>query len=390
MRTSKKVKTNTKTKNHSFWECPRWVVLSFFVVAAGMFLVPLQKTLGDGDNVVITDVSVVSDPAGGDTYIYGEKIMFEVTFNRAVTVRGDVFVHFFIGGKWQGARHKSGSGTEVLGFSYTVQTEDRDTNGILIGGTGKEIIGVGPGASVRHNDIDAQRTFSSHIVWKDLPGHKVNGNGVGIIDVSVVSAPDEGDTYIYGEKIMFEVTFNKSVTVRGDVFVHFFIGGRWQGARHKSGSGTRVLRFSYTVQTEDRDTNGILIGGTGKEIIGVGPGASVRHNDIDAQRIFFGHIVWKDLSEHKVDGPLSCGDHECTAEDCNTNWEQSQASKHCPNAILWFGPRSDGRFFCSIISRCAGISGYEAEMHEVSSIVYCKVNGKWKLHIPDTDCDEKP
>ena len=97
--------------------------------------------------IQVTGVSVVSSPASGDTYRYGENIEVDVTFSVPVTASDNPMVSLWFDGTetslWRGAEYQSGSGTRTLRFSYEVAPEDRDTDGILIGAIDGQGLGEG-------------------------------------------------------------------------------------------------------------------------------------------------------------------------------------------------------------------------------------------------------
>ena len=86
----------------------------------------------------ISSVAVTSTPISSrNGYGAGEKIKFTVTFSEAVEVTGAPHFEFSLGPSGgatdREAAYESGSGTTELVFSYTVQSGDRDPNGIWIG-----------------------------------------------------------------------------------------------------------------------------------------------------------------------------------------------------------------------------------------------------------------
>ena len=83
----------------------------------------------DGTAPVITAVSV---PANG-YYKAGDVLSFTATFSENVTVTGTPQLGVVIGAATQQADYISGSGTNQLTFSYTVQTGDNDMDGIALG-----------------------------------------------------------------------------------------------------------------------------------------------------------------------------------------------------------------------------------------------------------------
>ena len=71
--------------------------------------------------------------------------------------------------------------------------------------------------------------------------------------------PRNGDTYRLGDTIRVTVKFSRAVTVTGTPQLELTIGSDRHQADYFYGSGSRHLKFSYTVQAADRDTNGVSI-----------------------------------------------------------------------------------------------------------------------------------
>ena len=125
----------------------------------------------------IEGVEVASTPDRNATYVAGDGIRIEVTFDQAVEVEGDPEFGLSVGGE-RVAEYRWGSDTEVLVFVYTVRPEDRDRDGIWIGehdhaenptfrldGDDRIRNAAGQDADLSHSALGLQRN------------HKVNGGG---------------------------------------------------------------------------------------------------------------------------------------------------------------------------------------------------------------------
>lgn len=77
--------------------------------------------------------------------------------------------------------------------------------------------------------------------------------------VTAVSVPASG---YYGERstLIFSVAFDQNVYVTGRPSLSLTIGSTSRSAEYASGSGTRVLSFTYSVQSGDMDMDGITLG----------------------------------------------------------------------------------------------------------------------------------
>ena len=200
-------------------------------------------------------VALISSPAAGDTYGLGETVEVVVEFDRAVTATGSPQVALTIGTQTRHATFSAWGGA-FLYFSYTVQREDVDDDGIsiasnaLVLGGGTITAGVGTtDVDLTHRAVDAERRS------------KVNGSlnaPPGVREVAIISSPAKGETYEAGETIEVLVEFDRAVAVTGSPQVALTVGTETRHAT-LSGWGSRSLFFDYTVQAADRDQDGISI-----------------------------------------------------------------------------------------------------------------------------------
>ena len=233
-------------------------------------------------------VQVVSTPLEGSTYGIGETIMFSVPFSRLVVVDTGPYETDSLGGTtntpvyadipptfrfklgdsgteedYRYARFARGNYESVLTFAYTVTYGDVDTDGISVGDH-SESLGHNPSGAIRGAttlrlpilDFDALGTLQDHRVDASP---KIDSSN----PVRISSDPLGTDTYGEGEAIEVTVTFDQPVRVNGDdVYAEIEIGesGRKERyARYRSGSGTTELTFGYTVESTDRDSDGVEI-----------------------------------------------------------------------------------------------------------------------------------
>ncbi len=215
----------------------------------------------------VTAVSLISAPARGDTYELGEEVEVQVEFDRAVTVTGDPRLALTIGsetpyaayfGAWQEDRY--------LLFVYAVQAGDRDEDGISIAANALVVDGGAITATDGTTGADL-----THAAVTPVAGGKVNGSRAvtppRVRGVSLVSAPERGDTYQLGETVEVMVEFDGAVRATGDPRLALTIGTRKRYATF-SGWGSDALYFSYTVQAGDRDDDGIGIAANALELSG--------------------------------------------------------------------------------------------------------------------------
>ena len=202
----------------------------------------------------VTAIYFDSSPARGDTYELGETVEVVVTFDGGVAATGEPRVALSIGTETRYATH-FGWGSDTLYFQYTVQEGDRDEDGISIpansllldGGT----ITAPDGAT--HADL-------THAEVAAKGGSKVNGSLVAPPRVRDISFFHSGrsHTYARGETIEVGVEFNRTVAVTGTPRMALTIGTQTRHAAY-SGSWGEYADFSYVVQEDDRDEDGISI-----------------------------------------------------------------------------------------------------------------------------------
>ena len=222
----------------------------------------------------VTGVYLASFPANEKHYVTGENIEIALIFDEPVEVEGDKLVSLRMGWVdwWRGAWYQRGSGTDNLVFRYQVQAGDRDTDGFSMDGGYTDENGVTHGFG---GDGVIRSVATGALASPDYPGvppqarHRVGIPHV--TDVRITSRPAIGDTYGYGEMMLFAVDFSRPVEVLGgedDVMLNIPMSthnGPWRTAAYISGSGTETLVFAKVVHLTTRyhkefDDDGIGIG----------------------------------------------------------------------------------------------------------------------------------
>ncbi|WP_196298688.1 DUF4347 domain-containing protein, partial [Stutzerimonas stutzeri] len=236
-------------------------------------------------NPVVTSVNV-SNPDGG--YKIGDVITVTMTFDQAVTVitaGGSPTLLLETGATDRQATYVSGSGSNTLSFSYTVQAEDL-TADLDYQSTGALSLN---GATIRSatND-DAVLTLPATGGASSIAGqHDIIVDGVAPT-AGFVSVPANG-TYVAGQNLDFIINYSEAVLVDTSggtprLAITLDTGGTVY-ASYLSGSGTSALVFRYTVQSGQLDSNGISVSGTldtngGTLRDAVGNGASTTLNGV--------------------------------------------------------------------------------------------------------------
>ena len=205
----------------------------------------------------VKEVALISAPARGGTYELGETIEVVVEFDRGVAATGSPQLALTIGTETRQATF-SAWGDQSLYFDYTVQEGDRDEDGISIAanalvlnqGTIRAADGT-TDADLRHAAVAAER------------GSKVNGRLAtrpAVKRIFFISTPARGDTYELGETIEVVVEFDRVAVVTGSPRLTLTIGAQPRHAAYSTTwSDNRHAQFSYAVQEEDRDEDGISI-----------------------------------------------------------------------------------------------------------------------------------
>ena len=212
----------------------------------------------DGVRPVLTQVEIVSDPDASGFYGLDDEIRVEVAFGEVVHVDDslDLSLVLSIGEYSRAATFVGGSGTKMLTFRYVVQENDYDDDGISIG---PSALRGGTIEDAAGNPVE--RTFAG--LEADI-GQTVDGRLdrviPAILRVAITSDAGSNDTYTTDDTIKVDVEFNVAVYVTGaPPVLELSIGPALRDALFVEGSGTATLKFEYTVEAGDTDTDGISI-----------------------------------------------------------------------------------------------------------------------------------
>jgi hypothetical protein len=226
-------------------------------------------TQTDTDTIAITVNSInpevtavnVTSPDGG--YKVGDVISVTVAFDQAVTVDTTAGVPSLLletGLTDRAATYVSGSGSDTLTFSYTVQAGDLSAD-LDYQSTGALELN---GATIRSaTSDDAILTLPALGGADSIAGqHDLVIDGVAPT-VGSVGVPANG-TYVAGQNLDFTVNFSEAVTVDTSggtprIAVNLDTGGT-VFAEYIAGSGSTALTFRLTVASGQLDSNGITLG----------------------------------------------------------------------------------------------------------------------------------
>ena len=264
-----------------------------------------------GEAPSVTRVAFSSGAGTDRTYARGETIRVRLTFSEAVTVTGAPRVKLDFSSeagdeKW--AAYASGSGTKMLEFAYTVAEGDTSSAGVAVLADTLEF----NGGTIRSASTAAKNATLAHTGLNHDPAHRVAGTA-STLSVAFSSGAGADRTYARGETIRVRLTFSEAVTVTGAPRVKLDFsseagGEKW--AAYASGSGTKMLEFSYTVAEGDASTAGVAVlentlelnGGTIQSASNAGENAVLAHAGLDHNANHKVDTTLPTLSAAAVDG----------------------------------------------------------------------------------------
>jgi hypothetical protein len=204
----------------------------------------------DNTGPTVTDVSSTSaDGAYGTAAV----IPITVQFSEPVTVTGGTpRLTLATGGAGEIVDYTSGSGSDTLTFTYTVQAGDNSADLDYVGTTSL----VANGATL----TDAATNAADLTLASPAATHSLGFNKNIAIDttaplVTDVSSTSADGAYTTGAVIPVTVTFNRVVIVTGTPELTLNTGGAGEVISYTGGSGTTTLTFTYTVQAGDNSAD---------------------------------------------------------------------------------------------------------------------------------------
>lgn len=333
--------------------------------------------LVDGIAPVVTSVDVPAD----ETYISGEILEFVVNFNEIVDVSGNPQLSFTIGSTVVVASYIDGSGTSKLTFRYTIQPGEEDVDGVSVG-----LLSLNGGAIEDVAGNDADLTLNN---VADASGVLVDAIQPVITSVTVPPAA----TYTIGEVLVFDVAFDENVNVSGSPQLLFTIGSTVVAASFLDGSGTSSLRFTYTVQAGDLDTDGISInslilnGGTIKDSIG--NDADLTLNNVeDASGVLVDGVV---PFVNSVDVPIDDTYIEGESLDFVVNFSEAVSVSGSPELLITIGSTTVGASLTGGAGTASLSFSYIVQSGEIDmdgiTVVSLSLNGGTIQDLEGNDAD---
>jgi hypothetical protein len=227
-------------------------------VAAALVLNPvvINEQLG------LTTVLSVSAAQGDSdvTLNVGDGISIVVTFSRPVAFLGlsaSNTVTLLLNNGGVATLDSTSNNTDALVFDYTVQAGDGSTNNLdvasanalTLGGAVTIIGAANIDLSLPFGSSDENSLYQSNVA--------VDAGQVSITTISTTNST--GTDYVTGDVIVIFVNFESDVDVTGSATLALNNGAT---AIYRSGSGSDVLTFVYTVGSNDAETSNLSIKNT--------------------------------------------------------------------------------------------------------------------------------
>ncbi|MCM2506041.1 FG-GAP-like repeat-containing protein, partial [Aureimonas altamirensis] len=198
---------------------------------------------------------------GVDSLIENDSVSFAVRFTEAVsveTVGGTPVLRILVGGMEREAIYTSGSGTDLLVFTYVVGADDRDPDGLSVAAGALDLAG----GMIR--DISGNDALLEHGSLADDPSLTVDGTSPAVVDVGFdMVRTDLVNGFVGADRPVYvTVAFNDMVLVdtgSGQPSLRLLVGGFERQAVYVDGSGSAVLTFAYVPDAGDTDGDGIEI-----------------------------------------------------------------------------------------------------------------------------------
>ncbi len=241
--------------------------------------------------------------AGDSTYYRDEVVRVRVFFTQHVTVDtsgGEPYLDLTVGATTRRAAYNS-SRQNYLGFSYRVQADDFDSDGVSVPANSLKLNGA---TVVAKNDTTVGADVA-HDSAAGGPSRKVDGSkyrSPEVRNVTFSNSPASGDTYGYGEQIEASVAFGHRVlltTTGGTPTLALTIGAHTRQATLGTRAGKRTrLTFSYTVQSADLAPAGASIAANALSL----NGGKITHDSDTATHAVLAHGAVAADSTRKVSG----------------------------------------------------------------------------------------
>ncbi len=193
--------------------------------------------------VTIDSITIPSD----NTYVETNVLSFTLNISENVNVTGTPRIQLDIGGITKYADYTSGSGTNALVFSYTLEAGLQDNDGIELASP----LDLNGGTIQNSSAQDLGVGFTE----PSMPAVLVDS----IVPVITSIIPPADTIYTVAQNLDFVVNIDESINVTGTPRLQLDIGGVTKYADYLSGAGTNALTFRYTLESGLYDNDGISI-----------------------------------------------------------------------------------------------------------------------------------
>lgn len=197
--------------------------------------------------VLVTVTNVTSPNANGE-YFNGNTIDIQVTLSDTVTVTGSPYLPLETGSTDGTATYISGSGTPVLTFRYTVTAGQ---TAVDLTTPSAASIALNGGSITGTDGIAAYLYITT---WLSIQAgslaynKNINFNATKVVNVT---SPNANGNYVTGDTLTVTVEFTGNVTQGCGGHIALRSQSSQQNATYASGSGTKFLSYTYTVQSSD-------------------------------------------------------------------------------------------------------------------------------------------
>lgn len=225
--------------------------------SGNMALTTISNTLATNSLLVEAVLPAVTAVSVETMTIYttGQQLDLTIQFSKKIWILStstNPVLNIAIGNKIRSANYLQGSGSQLLSFRYSIQSDDRDTDGIKI------ISLLNYGQAIRDSIGNPADTVLRNIV--STSSIRVNP------PTTVLAAFQLPADQIYatGDSLRFVANYTENVFVSGSEtppYLNITIGKTSRKAYYYSGSGTRELAFFYQVQMGEEDIDGITVSG---------------------------------------------------------------------------------------------------------------------------------
>ena len=193
------------------------------------------------DDGVPASLLSVSSPAGSLIYGFGETLSIELSFDRPVQVTAGLQNYLTLS-NGEKALYSSGSGSNVLTFEYTIQSDDKTPNVTVDSIYSSGIKGVSNGLI----DTQSFQSFTSALGNGQVVEFDASPS---IISIDIL----EGNgSFVLGDLLTLEVKFDQAVSLTGDLSLKPILAlNNGAEAIYKSGSGSDTFIFEYIVGADE-------------------------------------------------------------------------------------------------------------------------------------------